>query len=57
MEAIGTTRKTGEKCPESGVWEVVVGAGEAITTAPLAKGNTFPPYRGKAVVWRLKSSA
>ena len=23
------------------------------TTAPIAKGNTMPPYCGKAVTWRL----
>lgn len=51
---IGTTCKTGEKCPESGVWEVV---GTPSTTAPIAKGNVFPPYGGRAVTWRLKSYA
>lgn len=47
---IGTTAKTGEKCPESGVWEVV---GTPSTTAPISKGETMPPYRDKAVTWRL----
>lgn len=51
---IGTTAKTGEKCPESGVWEVV---GVPSTTAPIAEGNTMPPYKGNAVTWRLKSYA
>jgi len=45
-----TTAKTGEKCPESGVWKVV---GTPSTTAPIAKGNTMPPYGGKAVTWSL----
>jgi len=45
-----TTAKTGEKCPESGVWKVV---GTPGTTAPIAKGNTMPPYGGKAVTWSL----
>jgi hypothetical protein len=45
-----TTAKTGEKCPESGVWEVV---GSPSTTAPIAIGNTMPPYSGKAVTWML----
>jgi len=47
---IGTRAKTGETCPESGVWKV-----EAIhsTTAPIAKGNRMPPYDRKAVVWVL----
>ena len=47
---IGTTCKTGEKCPESGVWKVV---GNPTTTAPIAKGNVFPPYQNKAVTWQL----
>ena len=47
---LGTVRKTGQKCPESGVWQV---AGYPTTTAPIAKGNVFPPYSGKAVKWEL----
>lgn len=47
---IGTTARTGETCPESGVWEVV---GTPSTTAPIAKGNTMPPYAGRAVTWKL----
>ena len=41
---------TGERCPESGVWEVV---GSPSTTAPIAVGNTMPPYRDKGVTWKL----
>ena len=47
---LGTKRKTGEKCPESGVWEAV---STPSTTIPLAKGNVFPPYNNKAVFWTL----
>lgn len=47
---IGTVGKTGEKCPESGIWRVV---GLPSTTAPIAITNTFPPYGGKAVSWVL----
>jgi len=47
---LGTTAKTGEKCPESGVWKVV---GTPSTTAPIAKGNRMPPYRDQAVTWKL----
>jgi len=47
---IGTTARTGEKCPESGVWKV---QGTPSTTAPIAVGNTMPPYGGRAVVWQL----
>lgn len=51
---LGTTARTGEKCPESGVWEVV---GTPSTTAPIAKHDVMPPYGGKAVTWRLKTYA
>lgn len=47
---IGTTGKTGEVCPESGVWRVT---SAPTTTAPISKGNRFPPYDGKAVTWML----
>jgi hypothetical protein len=47
---IGTTASTGQKCPESGVWKVV---GSPTTTAPIATGNTMPPYANKAVTWKL----
>jgi len=51
---IGTTARTGESCPESGVWKVV---GTPTTTAPIAKGNRMPPYGGNAVTWQLTSYA
>ena len=47
---IGTTARTGEKCPESGIWKV---EGTPSTTAPIAIENTMPPYLQKAVVWKL----
>lgn len=47
---IGTTARTGEKCPESGVWKVT---STPSTTAPIAKSNRMPPYSGKAVTWKL----
>jgi len=47
---LGTTASTGEKCPESGVWKVV---GYPTTTAPIAKGNTMPPYNGGSATWTL----
>lgn len=51
---LGTTARTGEKCPESGVWQVV---GTPSTTAPIAKGNIMPPYVNNSVTWRLKQYA
>jgi hypothetical protein len=47
---IGTTARTGQHCPESGVWEVV---GTPTTTAPIAEGNVMPPFKGNAVTWKL----
>jgi hypothetical protein len=46
---LGTRGKTGSACPESGVWEVETRE----TTAPIAKGNVFPPYKQKSVTWIL----
>lgn len=51
---LGTTAKTGETCPESGVWKV---EGNPSTTAPIAKGNKMPPYAQKAVTWKLTQYA
>jgi hypothetical protein len=51
---IGTRAKTGETCPESGVWKV---DGNPTTTAPISKGNTMPPYGNKAVTWILAQYA
>ena len=48
------TARTGEKCPQSGVWKV---EGSPSTTAPIAKGNVMPPYQNKAVTWRLIQNA
>ena len=53
-QPLGTTTRTGEKCPESGVWEAQASPS---TTAPIAKGDTMPPYRGAGVTWKLKAYA
>lgn len=50
---IGTKRRTGEICPESGVWKVEYGT----KTIPLAKGNVFPPADNRAVTWVLTQYA
>lgn len=49
-KALGKTARTGERCPESGVWEAQASPS---TTAPIAVGNIMPPYRGNAVTWKL----
>jgi hypothetical protein len=46
---LGTTARTGERCPESGLWK----PGNNSTTAPIAKHNVMPPYNGQAVTWTL----
>lgn len=51
---LGTTRKTGEKSPESGIWKA---EHDLSTTIPLSKGETSPLYNNKAVVWKLISYA
>ena len=51
---LGTTRKTREKCPESGVWEA---QSSPSTTIPLSEGEIFPPYNDKAATWKLISYA
>ncbi len=47
---LGTMRRTGEKCPESGVWE---SQDFPSTTGPFAYSNVFPPHNGRAVYWKL----
>lgn len=47
---LGTTAKTNETCPESGVWKVI---GTPSTTAPIAEGNNMPPYDRRVVTWKL----
>jgi len=47
---IGTTRSTGQKCPESGIWKAL---SSPSTTIPLSKEETFPPYNSKSVTWEL----
>ncbi|MBI1383358.1 MAG: hypothetical protein GC150_00390 [Rhizobiales bacterium] len=47
---LGTRRRTGEVCPESGVWR---SDDSPSTTAPIAKGNRMPPHNNRAVFWIL----
>lgn len=50
---LGTTARTGESCPESGVWRPQTSS----TTTPIAKGNRMPPYNQQAVTWVLVQHA
>lgn len=54
MAGVGTTAKTGEHCPESGIWQSM---DSPSTTAPIAKGNVMPPHNNKAVTWKLTQLA
>lgn len=47
---IGTICRTGQRCPESGIWE---SQDRPSTTAPYAVGNVFAPHNGIAVNWKL----
>ncbi len=49
-EPIGTTASTGQKCPQSGIWEVV--DTPAVSTS-ISKGHTMPSYEGLAARWKL----
>ena len=48
---IGMTARTGEKCPNSGVWKVVW-TPETISTS-VSRGNKMPLNEKKSVTWRL----
>ena len=51
---IGTKRRTGERCPESGVWKkVTLTLLDDEREIPLSNGETFPPDQNKSVVWEL----
>lgn len=47
---LGTAATTGQKCPESGVWQAQK---SPYGTAPIAEHNVMPPYHGVAVTWKL----
>lgn len=49
-QPIGTQARTGQPCPESGVWKSL---DSPSTTAPIAKHNIMPPHNGRAVTWQL----
>ncbi len=47
---LGTIRRTGQKCPESGIWQAQTPPKNPI---PLSEGETFPPHQGAATDWKL----
>ena len=52
--AVGAKARTGQRCPESGIWSV-----EHMTTAtmPIAIHNLMPPYQNQPVTWVLVQHA
>ncbi len=67
MTTIGSTYRTGQKAPVSGVYAFVrhtqttncKGPTAAERTIPLSQGETFPPHRScnTGVIWRLSQYA
>ncbi|MBD3673094.1 MAG: hypothetical protein HUJ26_06165 [Planctomycetaceae bacterium] len=50
---LGTTAKTGQKCPQSGIW---VSTKNPEMEISIAKGGSMPPLTDRvATVWKLKS--
>lgn len=47
---LGTRRRTGEVCPETGVWKAME---PTSPPSPLKRGDILPPYTGKRVTWML----
>lgn len=47
-----TTARTGENCPESGLWRV---CSAPENQAGIREGDIMPPYQGRAVTWVLVS--
>lgn len=52
--AEGRVAHTGQKCPESGIWE---SQDFPSTTAPIAIHNVMPPHNQKSVDWKLIQAA
>jgi hypothetical protein len=66
-QAIGTIVPSGEKCPESGIWECVFSPAQKrnplmfhlsdVVRIPASRETTMPPYRGQEVQWKLVRTA
>lgn len=51
---LGKLARTGDPCPESGVWKPLTGKGAAV---PIALGNRMPPHQGMSTMWKLVQRA
>jgi hypothetical protein len=49
---LGTIARTGEECPETGIWKTNK---QPTTSIPFAVGTRMPPYEGKPMIWKLVS--
>lgn len=47
---VGTMARTGDICPETGIWEV---QDCASITFILNEGSVIPNYKGNNVMWKL----
>jgi hypothetical protein len=50
---LGTIARTGEECPESGMWRTK--KDPPTSTMPFTKGLKMPHYEGRAILWKLVS--
>ena len=50
LEPIGTIRRTGEICPQTGVWR---SSAYPSTSEALTSGDTMPYVDGRKVFWEL----
>lgn len=48
---VGTVLKTGERCPETGLWKVLENPSFEVQ---INEGSFMPPYKGRSVSWELK---
>jgi hypothetical protein len=48
--ALGTRLRTGDVCPQTGIWRVLK---VAASSTPVLQGKPMPPYGGRSVMWEL----
>jgi len=49
---LGTIARSGEKCPETGIWKTST---RPTTSIPFNEGVKMPSYEGKPMIWKLVS--
>jgi hypothetical protein len=48
--SLGIRLRTGDVCPQSGIWRVVT---EAASDTPIHQGQAMPDHGGRSVIWEL----